>query len=147
MAAAQLPFATPAPKEAGAAQERRGGGGGGVPGSDDSYTAVQGGRVCLAALSTPPGPCRRRPPPPLQTENSALHSRTSILEKVLDMRNEQIQFMQESKEVRPHARAAPSPRPALAPAPPLAPCPRRRASASTRRTCTPFSEASLPCTP
>lgn len=27
----------------------------------------------------------------LQTENAALHSRTSILEKVLDMRNEQIQ--------------------------------------------------------
>ncbi len=36
----------------------------------------------------------------LQTENAALHSRTSILEKVLDMRNEQIQVMQESKEVR-----------------------------------------------
>jgi regulator of replication initiation timing len=35
----------------------------------------------------------------LQTENAALHSRTSILEKVLDMRNEQIQVMQESKEV------------------------------------------------
>jgi len=27
----------------------------------------------------------------LQTENAALHSRTSILEKVLNMRNEQIQ--------------------------------------------------------
>lgn len=36
----------------------------------------------------------------LQTENAALHSRTSILEKVLDMRNEQIQVMQEKKEVR-----------------------------------------------
>lgn len=36
----------------------------------------------------------------LQTENAALHSRTSILEKVLDMRNEQIQVMQENKEVR-----------------------------------------------
>lgn len=35
----------------------------------------------------------------LQTENAALHSRTSILEKVLDMRNEQIQVMQETKEV------------------------------------------------
>ncbi|KAF8065458.1 hypothetical protein HT031_003059 [Scenedesmus sp. PABB004] len=35
----------------------------------------------------------------LQTENAALHSRTSILEKVLDMRNEQIQVMQESKEI------------------------------------------------
>ncbi|GIL65285.1 hypothetical protein Vafri_19086, partial [Volvox africanus] len=35
----------------------------------------------------------------LQTENAALHSRTSILEKVLDMRNEQIQVMQENKEV------------------------------------------------
>jgi len=33
-------------------------------------------------------------------ENATLHSRTSILEKVLDMRNEQIQVMQESKEVR-----------------------------------------------
>lgn len=42
----------------------------------------------------------------LQTENAALHSRTSILEKVLDMRNEQIQVMQEKKEVRvrEHAR-------------------------------------------
>lgn len=39
----------------------------------------------------------------LQTENAALHSRTSILEKVLDMRNEQIQVMQESKEVRRRA--------------------------------------------
>ncbi len=36
----------------------------------------------------------------LQNENAALHSRTSILEKVLDMRNEQIQVMQETKEVR-----------------------------------------------
>jgi hypothetical protein len=35
----------------------------------------------------------------LQTENSSLHSRTSILEKVLDMRNEQIQVMQETREV------------------------------------------------
>lgn len=35
----------------------------------------------------------------LQNENAALHSRTSILEKVLDMRNEQIQVMQETKEV------------------------------------------------
>lgn len=45
------------------------------------------------------------PPTPasVQTENAALHSRTSILEKVLDMRNEQIQVMQESKEVRPSA--------------------------------------------
>lgn len=34
----------------------------------------------------------------LQNENAALHSRTSILEKVLDMRNEQIQVMQETKE-------------------------------------------------
>ncbi|GAX79845.1 hypothetical protein CEUSTIGMA_g7285.t1 [Chlamydomonas eustigma] len=34
----------------------------------------------------------------LQSENSALHSRTNILEKVLDMRNEQIQVMQETKE-------------------------------------------------
>ncbi|GFH15599.1 BZIP domain-containing protein, partial [Haematococcus lacustris] len=34
----------------------------------------------------------------LQGENTALHSRTNILEKVLDMRNEQIQVMQESKE-------------------------------------------------
>jgi regulator of replication initiation timing len=38
----------------------------------------------------------------LQSENSALHSRTNILEKVLDMRNEQIQVMQETKEVRNH---------------------------------------------
>ena len=46
-------------------------------------------------------PCARSrvgaPPPPtgqvgsLQTENAALHSRTSILEKVLDMRKEQVQ--------------------------------------------------------
>ena len=36
----------------------------------------------------------------LQSENAALHSRTNILEKVLDMRNEQIQVMQETKEVR-----------------------------------------------
>ncbi len=35
----------------------------------------------------------------LQSENAALHSRTNILEKVLDMRNEQIQVMQETKEV------------------------------------------------
>ena len=34
----------------------------------------------------------------LQSENQALHSRTNILEKVLDMRNEQIQVMQETKE-------------------------------------------------
>ncbi len=40
----------------------------------------------------------------LQSENQALHSRTNILEKVLDMRNEQIQVMQETKEVRHPAR-------------------------------------------
>ncbi|KAG1676960.1 hypothetical protein FOA52_014836 [Chlamydomonas sp. UWO 241] len=34
----------------------------------------------------------------LQSENTSLHSRTNILEKVLDMRNEQIQVMQETKE-------------------------------------------------
>ena len=36
----------------------------------------------------------------LQSENLSLYSRTNILEKVLDMRNEQIQVMQETKEVR-----------------------------------------------
>lgn len=34
----------------------------------------------------------------LQTENSSLHNRTGILQKILDMRNEQIQVMQEAKE-------------------------------------------------
>lgn len=36
----------------------------------------------------------------LQSENASLFSRTNILEKVLDMRNEQIQVMHETKEVR-----------------------------------------------
>lgn len=36
----------------------------------------------------------------LRTENGSLHSRIGMLEKVLDMRNEQIQTLQDSKEVR-----------------------------------------------
>lgn len=38
----------------------------------------------------------------LQSENASLYSRTNILEKVLDMRNEQIQVMQETKEATGH---------------------------------------------
>lgn len=35
----------------------------------------------------------------LRTENGSLHSRIGMLEKVLDMRNDQIQSLQDSKEV------------------------------------------------
>ncbi len=52
------------------------------------------------SVSPPPGSCATPQVSSLQNENAALHSRTSILEKVLDMRNEQIQVMQETKEVR-----------------------------------------------
>eukprot|EP00198_Chlamydomonas_reinhardtii_P008805 XP_001698142.1 predicted protein [Chlamydomonas reinhardtii] len=56
----------------------------------------------------------------LQTENAALHSRTSILEKVLDMRNEQIQVMQENKEVSEAELAGLGPGQALVPLTPEA---------------------------